>query len=109
MQAVEPLHDFVVFKLEVDKARGHIVLPEAHAEANRDFRRTRVIAVGPGRVQPDGSRAPMSVRIGDCILVGHDTKYLLSTEITGEKLWLVPESSIVAVLRSDEVTDESDG
>lgn len=108
-KTLEPTHDFVVFKVDHVAKIGTLHLPETVSEADRDFRRTSVIAVGPGRLNPDGSRAPMQVQIGDCILIGHDTKYLLSTTITGEKLWIVPESSVVAVVRDAPVFADEHG
>ena len=45
--------------------RGGIVLPDSAKEKPQQG---EVIAVGPGRILDDGSRAPMDVKVGDVVI-----------------------------------------
>ena len=66
---IKPLEDRLVaqrVKSEV-KTAGGIVLPDSAREKSQQ---AKVIAVGPGRLLDDGSRAKMDVKIGDLVLFG---------------------------------------
>ena len=66
---IRPLHDRVLAKRieEEEQVRGGIIIPDTAKEKPQE---AEIIAVGPGKVQDDGSRAPMDVKAGDRVLVG---------------------------------------
>jgi chaperonin GroES len=69
MAKVTPLRDRVlVRRLEADEQKvGSIIIPDSAKEKPQQ---AEVIAVGSGRVLEDGTRAPLSVKAGDKVLVG---------------------------------------
>ena len=88
-----PLDDRVVLqRLEAEeKTQGGIVLPDTAKEKPQ---KGKVIAVGPGRLLDDGTRAAMEVKVGDTVLFG---KYA-GSEITldREEYVIMKESDLLA-------------
>ena len=66
---VKPLHDRVLIKrIETkEQKRGGIIIPDTAKEKPMEG---KVIAVGAGRVNKDGSRAKLEVKTGDRVLFG---------------------------------------
>lgn len=94
---IRPLHDRVlVTRIEQDEqVRGGIIIPDTAKEKPQE---AEVVAVGPGKVQDDGSRSPMDVKKGDRILIG---KYSGSeVKIEGEDFVILREDEILAVIES---------
>ncbi|MBU2489031.1 MAG: co-chaperone GroES [Proteobacteria bacterium] len=92
---IKPLNDQVlVRRVEMEaKSAGGIIIPETAKEKPQ---KGKVVAVGPGKVNDDGSRAPMEVKKGDLVLFG---KYAGSElKIDGEEHIFMRESDILAVL-----------
>jgi chaperonin GroES len=92
---IRPLHDRVVVKrIETqEQVRGGIIIPDTAKEKPQE---AEVIAVGPGKFNDNGQRAPMDVKAGDRILIG---KYSGSEiKIGDEDLVIVREDEILAVL-----------
>ncbi len=90
-----PLDDrIVVQRLEAEgTTEGGIVLPDTAREKPQQ---AKVVAVGPGRMLDDGSRAGLDVKVGDTVLIG---KYQ-GTEITidGEEYVFLKAEDLLAVL-----------
>ncbi len=66
---VQPLHDRILLK-RIDakqEKRGGIIIPDTAKEKPMEG---KVIAVGAGRVEKDGKRIPLEVKVGDKVLVG---------------------------------------
>ena len=92
---IRPLHDRVVVKrIERDEqVRGGIIIPDTAKEKPQE---AEVMAVGPGRINEDGSRSPMDVKEGDRVLMG---KYSGSEVRIGEEdLVILREDEILAVV-----------
>ncbi|HAV34331.1 MAG: co-chaperone GroES [Planctomyces sp.] len=92
---INPLDDRVVVKPHEaeETTAGGIVLPDAAREKQQ---RGTVIAVGPGRLLDSGSRAAVSVKVGDEVLFG---KYGgTEIEIDGQDVKILRESDILAKL-----------
>ena len=92
---LKPLGDHVVIlPLEAeDKTPGGIVLPDTAKEKST---RGQVIAVGSGRILPNGRVVPLAVKEGDKVLY---TKYAGSeVKVDGKELKIVQESEILAVI-----------
>jgi chaperonin GroES len=90
-----PLEDRVVVKPQEaeSKTAGGIVLPDAAREKPLTG---KVIAAGPGKLDDDGKRIPMSVKKNDIVLFG---KYSGSeVELDGEDYKILRESEILGVI-----------
>jgi chaperonin GroES len=97
MSLLKPLHEKVVVeRVEAEaKSAGGIVIPDSAKE--KPMRGT-VLAVGPGRVLPNGDVKALDVKKGDTILfggyAGSDVK------LDGKEYLIVNESEILAVLET---------
>jgi chaperonin GroES len=94
--AIKPLEDRLVIEpLEAEeKTPGGIVLPDTAQEKPQ---RGKVVAVGPGKVQEDGTRAKMSVKKGDLVLYGKYSGTEIAVE--GKDLIIVRESDLLAKIQ----------
>jgi chaperonin GroES len=93
--SIRPLHDRVVVKRleQKEQVRGGIIIPDTAKEKPQE---AEVIAVGPGKLNDEGKRAPMDVKKGDRVLIG---KYSGSDiKIDEEELVIVREDEILAIL-----------
>ena len=94
--SIRPLHDRVVAKrleAEEEQMRGGIIIPDTAKEKPQE---AEIVAVGPGKIQEDGSRAPMDVKVGDRVLVG---KYSGSEiKLGDDELVILREDEILAVI-----------
>jgi len=93
--SIRPLHDRVVVKrIEAEEQmRGGIIIPDTAKEKPQE---AEVVAVGPGKIQDDGSRAPMDVEAGNTVLIG---KYSGSEIKVGEDdLVILREDEILAIV-----------
>jgi chaperonin GroES len=91
---LRPIGDKVVVQVleEEEKTAGGIFLPDT---AKKKPQEGRVVAVGPGRVLQDGTRAPMSVKVGDRVIF---SKYGGNeVEVDGEEYTILDEDQIYAV------------
>lgn len=92
-----PLHDRVVIaKEERDtKTRSGIYIPETAKEEKPES--GTVVAVGPGRLLDDGSRASMTVSVGDTVLF---SKYAPEEiMVDGMNYIVIREDSILAIIK----------
>ncbi len=90
---LRPLDDRVVVEpMEAEETTaGGIVLPDTAKEKPQ---RGTVIAVGPGKLLDNGSRAEVAVAVGDEVIYG---KYSGSeVEIDGREVKILRESDILA-------------
>ncbi len=90
---LRPLSDRVVLRRlesQEEKSAGGIIIPDAAKEKSQIG---EVIAVGPGRVAPDGKHVAMSVKKGDKVLFG---KYA-GNELDKDFL-IVREEDILGIL-----------
>jgi chaperonin GroES len=92
---LKPLADrLVVEPLEQeDVTSGGIFLPETAKEKPQQG---KVVSAGPGRVDEDGKRVAMEVKVGDRVLYA---KYS-GTEIKleGKKVLILKESDVLAIV-----------
>ena len=92
---LRPLDDRVVIKpLEAqDKTAGGIFLPDTAKEKPQIG---KVVWAGPGKVQDDGKRSPMSVKKDDEVIYG---KYSGNeVEVDGEKYVIVREADVLGIV-----------
>ena len=76
-----------------EKTSGGSLLPDSAKEKPQ---KAKVLAVGDGRVNDDGKRLPLDVKVGDVVLHG---KYS-GTDVKwkGEELKILRESEVLAVI-----------
>lgn len=93
---LKPLSDRVIVQQleEEERTAGGILLPDTAKERPQQG---KVIAVGPGRVNDEGKRLEMSVKVGDKVVYA---KYA-GTEVVvdGEEYLIMSESDILAVVQ----------
>jgi chaperonin GroES len=90
---VRPLDDRVVVEpLEAEeKTLGGILLPDT---AKQKPQRGKVLAIGPGKLRDDGSRAALAVSRGDEVIYG---RYSGSdVEVEGKEIKILRETDILA-------------
>jgi|SRR5258707_11292098 len=93
---VKPLADRIVVRRQEsrEKTAGGILLPDA---AKKKPQRGKVLAVGPGKLQKDGTRRGLQVKEGDTILftnwAGDEFK-----EQRGDAILLMREEDVLAVV-----------
>jgi chaperonin GroES len=76
-----------------EQVRGGIIIPDTAKEKPQE---AEVVAVGPGKLQDDGTRQPMDVSAGDRILIG---KYSGSEiKIDEDEYVILREDEILAVV-----------
>jgi chaperonin GroES len=88
---VKPLYDRLIVKRieEKEQRKGGIIIPDTAKEKPMEG---KVIAVGSGRVEKDGSRSKLEVKVGDRVLFG---KY------SGTEIKIDDKEHVI--LREDEV------
>lgn len=66
---VKPLHDRILVKrVEAEeKVKGSIIIPDTAKEKPLEG---KVVAVGAGRLDDNGKRIPLEVKVGDRVLIG---------------------------------------
>ncbi len=92
---LRPLHDrLIVERLEEDeKTKGGIIIPDAAKEKQQ---RGKVISVGKGKIQDDGSVRVLDVKAGDIVLFG---KYSgTEVKIDNEDKLIIREEDVLAVI-----------
>lgn len=92
---LRPLDDRIVIKQSEaeEKTAGGIILPDTAKEKPQIG---TVVAVGPGKILDDGTRARMSVKNKDEVIYA---KYMGSdVEIDGEKYVILKESDVLGIV-----------
>jgi len=92
---IRPLHDRVVVQREEagEEVRGGIIIPDTAKEKPQE---AKIIAVGPGKLNEDGSRQPIDVKEGEKVLIG---KYSGNEiKIGDDELVIVRQDEILAVV-----------
>ena len=86
---VEPLEEEVV-----TFAGGQLVLPDTAKEKPQQG---KILAVGPGRLDDDGKRIPIEVKVGDTVVFA---KYSGTTFKTrdGQEILFMKASDVLAIL-----------
>jgi chaperonin GroES len=92
---IRPLGDKVVVEVleEEDKSAGGLYLPDS---AKKKPTQGKVVAIGDGKILEDGSRAPMSVKVGDKVLF---SKYGGNeVAVNGSEYTILDEDQIYAII-----------
>ncbi len=92
---VKPLYDRVLVRRieEKEQRRGGIIIPDTAKEKPMEG---KVVAVGAGRLNKDGSRAKMEVKAGDRVLFG---KYAgQEIKINDKEHVIIKEDEVLGIL-----------
>ena len=92
---VKPLHDRLLVKRteEEGKNKGGLIIPDTAKEKPMEG---KVIAVGEGKVNEDGTLRPLDVHKGDRVLFG---KYSgTEIQLEGDEHLIIREDDVLAVL-----------
>ncbi|MCQ2428082.1 MAG: co-chaperone GroES [Clostridia bacterium] len=92
---IKPLADRVVIKLleAEEKTSGGIFLT---ASAQEKPQVAEVVAVGPGKVNDDGTRTPVELKVGDKVIAA---KYSgTEVKLEGTQYTIISEKDILAVI-----------
>ena len=92
---LRPLTDHVLVKAAAKEERTAtgIILPDSSKEKPE---KGEVIAVGPGKLNDNGIRQPMSLKVGDKILF---TKYSPNeVKVDDQEYLILSESDVLAVI-----------
>lgn len=95
MAKIKPLHDkLLVERLQsLEKTAGGIVLPDAAKEKPTEG---RIVAVGLGRIDDEGKRVPLSVKVGDHVLFGSFAGTAIKE--SGKELLILDEGDVLGVI-----------
>ena len=91
---IKPLGDRLIVKpIERDTMKGGIIIPDTAKEKPMEG---EVLAAGPGKLDNNGNRTPMDVKVGDKVLYG---KYS-GTEIKldDETYLIIHQDEILGIL-----------
>lgn len=95
---LDPVGDCVVFRF----VEPHLSDAGIFLGTVEEKKRAIVVAVGPGKLMPDGSRRPMHVKPGDQILPWKEASTRIgSVDVTGETLCMVHEEDIACLVVED--------
>ncbi len=92
---ITPLADRILVKrVEESEAKiGNLYIPDTAKEKPQ---KAKVIAVGPGKRNDDGSRSPLEVKVGDEVLIG---KYAgTEVKLDGVEHLIMREDDVLAIL-----------
>jgi len=94
---IKPLYDRILIRRieEKQQVKGGIIIPDTAKEKPMEG---KVIAVGAGRVDDDGKRRPLEVKVGNRVLVG---KYA-GTEIKIDDVEhvILKEDDVLGIIKS---------
>jgi chaperonin GroES len=92
---LNPLHDRVVVQLSEPETTtpSGIVIPD---NAKEKPSTGQVIAVGSGRVFDNGTKVPLTVKVGNTVMFGKHTGQ--SVKVNGEEYTILREEDIFAIV-----------
>jgi chaperonin GroES len=94
---IKPLYDRILIKRieEKEQKKGGIIIPDTAKEKPMEG---KVIAVGAGRVDEDGKRRPLEVKVGNRVLVGKYTG--TEVKIDDVEHVILKEDDVLGVIKS---------
>lgn len=96
LKKLKPMDDRILVEpVEEQTATSFgLVLPETASKEKPQ--KGRVVAVGPGKLNDEGKRMPMTVKAGDTILY---SKYgPTEVKIEGKEIYFLQESDVLAIM-----------
>lgn len=77
-----------------EKTKSRIILPDTAEKEKPE--QGKVVAVGPGRLLKDGTRAALEIKVGDKVLFSRYSP--TEVKIDGKEYLVVKEEDILAIL-----------
>jgi chaperonin GroES len=95
MPNIKPLKDRVLVRRieEQEQKVGGIIIPDTAKEKPTQ---AEVVAVGTGRVLDSGQRVPLTVKVGDKVLIGKWSG--TDVKVDGEELLILKEDEVLGVI-----------
>lgn len=96
LKKLRPMDDRILVEpMEEEAATSFgLVLPETASKEKPQ--KGRVLAVGPGKMNDDGKRCAMTVKVGDEVLY---TKYgPTEVKLEGKEIYFLQESDVLAII-----------
>lgn len=93
---LKPLGDKVIVEVlgSKDRTKGGLYLPDTAQEKPQE---AKVLAVGSGKVLPNGKVVPPDIKAGDTVLFG---KYSGSeVKVDGKELLIINQDDVLAVIK----------
>lgn len=93
---LKPLHDRILVKRieEKERKKGGIIIPDTAKEKPMEG---KVIAVGTGRIDEDGKRRSLEIKVGDRVLFG---KYAgTEVKIDDVEHVIIKEDEVLGIVR----------
>ncbi len=93
--SIKPIRDQVVVKRfeEAEMSRGGIIIAPTSREKPSEG---TVVAVGSGKILPDGTSAPLEVKVGDKVMFRKHTG--VDIKVDDEDFIVLTEDSILCVI-----------
>jgi chaperonin GroES len=94
---LKPIGDRLIVRRQESegKSKGGIVLPDS---AKTKPQKGKVLAVGPGKLNKDGTRRPMQVKEGDVVLFTSWAGDEFKQQKTQDEILVMHEEDVLAVL-----------
>jgi len=98
---IRPLHDrLIVDRIEdTNQMIGGIIIPDTAKEKPQQG---KVLAVGKGKIQDDGSVTPLDVKAGDTVLFGKYSGQEITLE--GTEYFIMREDDVLGVIEDGKNT-----
>lgn len=98
IRAPRPLHDNIIIVEDApeEQSQGGVLLPQLRRVSKREG---TVVAVGPGRILPDYTRAPVGVKPGERVI--YDSLSGTVINFRGQSWVTISDKSVLAVMPSE--------
>ena len=94
---LQPIGDRIIVRREAaeSKTSGGIILPDT---AQNKPQRGKIVAVGPGKMKPDGTRTAMQLKVGDNVLFTSWAGDEFQDRKNPDEILVMHESDVLAVV-----------
>lgn len=94
---LKPIGDRIIVRRESadEKTAGGIILPDT---AKNKPQRGEIVAVGPGKLKPDGTRASMQLKAGDKVLFTSWAGDEYQDRVKKDEILIMHESDVLCVI-----------
>ena len=95
--ALQPIGDRIIVKREESeaKSKGGIILPDA---AQKKPQTGTIVAVGPGKINKDGTRTPLQLKAGDKVRFTSWAGDEFKDKKNKDEVLVMHESDVLAVI-----------
>ena len=97
--ALQPIGDRIIVKREASeaKSKGGIILPDS---AQKKPQIGTIVAVGPGKLNKDGTRTELQLKVGDKVLFTSWAGDEFKDKANKDEVLVMHESDVLAVIES---------